>query len=94
MPRSKSRDNTVGNPTERLDNSVRLRIQLPSENSEDDNNYWWNQSQQLVTHPISEPLALESDGFESTNKTKALRSKIRSFKVRCFGRPKCGIGIT
>jgi hypothetical protein len=80
MPCTMSRVNTRGNPTERLDNYIRLGIQLSTEDSEDDKNYWWNQSQQLVTHPISEPLALESDGCEPINKTKTRRSKIRSFK--------------
>jgi hypothetical protein len=77
MSHSFTRADTI---MEELDNFNRLGIQLPSEVGENDDNDWWNRSQQLVTHPISEPLSFKSDDCGLTNNEMKRRQKICSFK--------------
>ena len=77
LSRPMTRENYTSTPQDLLDNFNRLGLKSPPVASDDDADYWWTQSQQLITRPISAPLRLHT---EETNATNARRRVIRSLK--------------
>ena len=72
-----TREDNPSTPQDLLDNFNRLGLKSPPVASDDDADYWWTQSQQLITRPISAPLQLQT---EETNATNTCRRVIRSLK--------------
>ena len=68
LSRPLTREDNLTTQQDLIDNFDRLGLKCSPMASEDDAYYWWTQSQQLVTHPMSAPLQLQAEEMNATNK--------------------------